>query len=355
MKKVITTTTTTPTTISTTTTTAMGCAALASDVTAAVESMEIDEDEAEWEDVPTTGKQSARVIAAPQQLSADDPVHFKGEKKKTKKSTKKGGDALAVAASEKKKVKKRDSLENVAAAVPASEAKASPPLPDDEELVLSAEALQLRASYSYDSLYADFKTSLKREYPQLYAKNIAPYVDEEGLGDCEGDEGHHNVFAAPSSISSGGGVSLSAPARASNGLPIANVAKTGSKLCTFVNFPEICKFLRRSEESLVDHVRDFILAELATTASTDQAGGLVLRGKFDSVRVGKVLHNYVLKYVLCPSCKGLQTSLARDSQLRQHKIVCGVCRQETIVEDISAGYRAVKKGDRKAARSVTNQ
>lgn len=112
------------------------------------------------------------------------------------------------------------------------------------------------------------------------------------------------------------------------------VVKDGAKKVVFINFPEICKTMRRSS----DHVFSYMLAELGTTGSIDGSGRMVIRGRFMPKAVEHVIRKYVTEYVLCASCKSNDTDLQKENRL--YFIQCNNCGARKSVAAITAGFKA---------------
>ncbi|KAL5807678.1 hypothetical protein ACOSQ3_028369 [Xanthoceras sorbifolium] len=73
------------------------------------------------------------------------------------------------------------------------------------------------------------------------------------------------------------------------------VLREGTKKTVFVNFME--------------HVMTFLLAEMGTSGSLDGQKQLVVKDRFASKNVEGILHRYINEYVLCNSCRSLDTIL----------------------------------------------
>ncbi len=64
------------------------------------------------------------------------------------------------------------------------------------------------------------------------------------------------------------------------------------------NFSAILKTINRDER----HLFKFLTKETATAASVDDAGRLILTGKFSQEQVNGLLQSYIKQFVLCPEC-----------------------------------------------------
>mmetsp|Transcript_19579 Transcript_19579/g.65771 ORF Transcript_19579/g.65771 Transcript_19579/m.65771 type:complete len:267 (-) Transcript_19579:518-1318(-) len=112
------------------------------------------------------------------------------------------------------------------------------------------------------------------------------------------------------------------------------VVRDGAKKVVLVNFPEICKTMRRTSE----HVFSFMLAELGTTGSIDGSGRMVIKGRFQAKAVEHVIRKYVSDYVLCQSCRSNDTDLHKENRL--YFMQCNNCGARRSVAAITAGYKA---------------
>lgn len=112
------------------------------------------------------------------------------------------------------------------------------------------------------------------------------------------------------------------------------VVRDGAKKVVFVNFPEICKAMRRTGE----HVFNFMLAELGTTGSIDGSQRMVIKGRFQPKAVEHVIRKYVSEYVMCSSCKSPDTDLHKENRL--YFAQCNKCGARRSVAAITAGYKA---------------
>jgi translation initiation factor 2 subunit 2 len=112
------------------------------------------------------------------------------------------------------------------------------------------------------------------------------------------------------------------------------VVRDGAKKVVFVNFPEICKAMRRQGE----HVFNFMLAELGTTGSIDGSQRMVIKGRFQPKAVEHVIRKYVSEYVMCSSCKSPDTELHKENRL--YFVQCNKCGARRSVAAITAGYKA---------------
>ncbi|WP_048163564.1 translation initiation factor IF-2 subunit beta [Thermogladius calderae] len=108
-------------------------------------------------------------------------------------------------------------------------------------------------------------------------------------------------------------------------VPKAEVTVVGGKTI-ITNFRKIADVLAR-DESLLQH---YYIKELGVPAVINEAGQLVLQGKFNAIVINKFLDMFVKKYVRCPTCGSYHTKLIRKGKVFVLK--CEACGAETTVE-----------------------
>ncbi|KAK2070234.1 hypothetical protein P8C59_004746 [Phyllachora maydis] len=118
-------------------------------------------------------------------------------------------------------------------------------------------------------------------------------------------------------------------------IPPPQCMREGNKKTIFVNLPEICKRMSRSEE----HVTAFIFTELGTSGSVDGSRRLVIKGRFQSKQLENVLRKYILDYVTCKTCRSPETSLSKGEN-RLYFITCNSCGSRRSVQAIKTGFSA---------------
>jgi translation initiation factor 2 subunit 2 len=114
------------------------------------------------------------------------------------------------------------------------------------------------------------------------------------------------------------------------------VQREGTKKTVFVNFMDLCKMMNRNSE----HVQQFLLAELGTSGSLDGTNRLILKGRFQPKHFEVTLRRYITDYVLCHSCKSMDTLLDKDSATRLSYLRCQQCGASRSVTTIKAGFVA---------------
>jgi len=118
--------------------------------------------------------------------------------------------------------------------------------------------------------------------------------------------------------------------------------RDGPKKTIFTNFGITCKKLNRTK----GHLFSYIIGELGTSASIQDGGGLVLKGRYLSVGIEYVLKNYIREYVLCNTCKSARTELQKDKFSKLLFIYCFRCFASRSVNSISKAYFAKIKRKR---------
>jgi translation initiation factor 2 subunit 2 len=114
------------------------------------------------------------------------------------------------------------------------------------------------------------------------------------------------------------------------------VLREGTKKTVFANFTELSKMMNRNSE----HVQQFLLAELGTSGSLDGTSRLILKGRFQPKAFESTLRRYISEYVLCHSCKSMDTLLDKDSATRLSYLRCQQCGASRSVTTIRQGFVA---------------
>jgi translation initiation factor 2 subunit 2 len=120
------------------------------------------------------------------------------------------------------------------------------------------------------------------------------------------------------------------------------IKRDGPKKTIFINFGITCKKLNRTK----GHLFSYITGELGTSASIQDGGGLVLKGRYLSKGIENVLRNYIQEYVLCNTCKSARTELQKDKFSKLLFIYCSRCFASRSVNNISKAYFAKLKRKR---------
>ncbi|OUM52896.1 hypothetical protein BVG19_g2129 [[Candida] boidinii] len=112
--------------------------------------------------------------------------------------------------------------------------------------------------------------------------------------------------------------------------------REGNKKTMFANIQEIATVLQRNPE----HIIQFLFAELGTSGSIDGQKRLIMRGRFQPKHIENVLRRYIGEYVICKTCKSMNTELKRESANRLHFLVCKACGSTKSVSSIKTGFQA---------------
>ena len=109
----------------------------------------------------------------------------------------------------------------------------------------------------------------------------------------------------------------------------------GTKKTVYENFGQTCADLNRDPK----HVLNYILVEIGTTGNITDKGGFVIRGKFTSAQMEKILKPYIKEYVLCKTCKRANTTLSKTDRLTF--MDCQDCSSRTTVAVTKKGFEAL--------------
>ena len=109
-------------------------------------------------------------------------------------------------------------------------------------------------------------------------------------------------------------------------LPPANVAKYGGRKSIFTNCKKICNKINRT----VDHLFKVICSELSTDGSINGEQQIILKGKFYSKHINKILAKYINKYVKCDVCNSLKTNMVTEKSINYLDCMTCLARQSII-------------------------
>lgn len=130
-------------------------------------------------------------------------------------------------------------------------------------------------------------------------------------------------------------------------VPPPTLAKVGGRRVAITNFGTICAALHRPAE----HVKSFLVAELATTGAVDGAGEtLTLLAALQAKQAEQLLKKYVQAYVQCAQCHDLGTELSKGKSRGVEVLKCSSCNAERLLDPIKAGFVALRRGERRAAK-----
>lgn len=117
-------------------------------------------------------------------------------------------------------------------------------------------------------------------------------------------------------------------------LPPPDLVRDGTTKTVWANFAIMCKKLHRS----LDHVLEYVLAELGTNGSIDGSQRLTIRGRFQPKQVESVMRHYVTEFVKCNTCGSTKTELKKEN--RMNFLHCNACQSRRTVVSINKGYVA---------------
>lgn len=119
-------------------------------------------------------------------------------------------------------------------------------------------------------------------------------------------------------------------------IPPPEVLRDGNKKTVFANVQQIAQVLQRNPSHLIQ----YLFAELGTSGSIDGEQRLVIKGRFQAKNIEGVLRRYIQEYVICRTCKSMNTELKREAANRLHFIVCKACGSTKSVTSIRTGFTA---------------
>lgn len=122
------------------------------------------------------------------------------------------------------------------------------------------------------------------------------------------------------------------------------VAREGSKKTAFANIVDICNRMKRN----LEHVIQFMYAELGTSGSVDASQRLIIKGRFQPKQIENVLRRYIVEYVTCKTCKSPDTTLRKENRL--YFMQCDSCGSTRSVSAIKTGFQA-QTSSRRAAKA----
>lgn len=120
-----------------------------------------------------------------------------------------------------------------------------------------------------------------------------------------------------------------------NTLKMPIVQRVGSKKSSWLNFKECCKCLNREEY----HLQIYTQSELSTESNIDGVGHLVLKGIYNQKNIEIILKKYVLTYVQCQMCKGIDTFIKKDTVSRLSFLECYSCRSSRSLQSMDIKYK----------------
>lgn len=130
---------------------------------------------------------------------------------------------------------------------------------------------------------------------------------------------------------------------------LPQVVWIGTKKTGIANFSQICNVLHRMPK----HVLQFFLSELGTTGSIDGNNKMIIKGRFRQRHIENVLRRYIKEYVMCSTCRSMNTILVKNNRLLF--LQCERCHSRISVAPIKSGFQAVtNKRQRQTLRNGQN-
>lgn len=102
------------------------------------------------------------------------------------------------------------------------------------------------------------------------------------------------------------------------------IQKLGSRKIVWTNFSSIVRLLNREE----DHIKNFVLNELATDGSINAKGHLIIgiSGRQDYAKhIETIMKKYYTIYMICNECKQMDTEIEHNSSMRVDLLKCNFC------------------------------
>lgn len=107
-----------------------------------------------------------------------------------------------------------------------------------------------------------------------------------------------------------------------------------SKKTMICNFSSILEIINRS----IEHVKSYFISELNTNCNIDSMNRMIIKGKFIQRQIESIFKKYITEYVICDSCKKLDTILIKDQITRIYFLKCNVCNSTRSVQVIKNGF-----------------
>lgn len=98
----------------------------------------------------------------------------------------------------------------------------------------------------------------------------------------------------------------------------------GSTKIHWKNVKQLLRTIKRPP----DHFIAFLNSEIGDKASwktASKSDGILLMGRFRQEDINRYIKKYLDKYVSCPICRGINTSIKKDINLRKYKLRCKEC------------------------------
>jgi len=117
-------------------------------------------------------------------------------------------------------------------------------------------------------------------------------------------------------------------------IPPPQAFRIGTSKTLWANFPAIAKALHRNPQ----HLLNFVIVELGTTANLDGSGRVVIKGRFMPKQLESLVRRYLAEYVVCKTCSSRETTLKKENRL--HFLACQspMCGSVRSVPPLNKGY-----------------
>ncbi len=122
-------------------------------------------------------------------------------------------------------------------------------------------------------------------------------------------------------------------------LPTPRLGLDGRSL-VWTNFISFCNHIHRDPS----HLQSYLNNELGIDCRFGEEA-LTMKARINQSQLQKLIRKYVSTFVACTECKSLDTVLASHDRLTFR--VCNACGSQRSMDKISAGFRTVKRGERR--------
>jgi len=112
------------------------------------------------------------------------------------------------------------------------------------------------------------------------------------------------------------------------------VGLSSNKKTMICNFSSILSIINRS----IEHAQSYFISELNTNCNIDSMNRMIIKGKFTQRQIESIFKKYITEYVICDSCKKLDTILIKDQITRIYFLKCNVCNSNRSVQVIKNGF-----------------
>jgi len=117
-------------------------------------------------------------------------------------------------------------------------------------------------------------------------------------------------------------------------IPPPQAFRIGTSRTLWANFPQIAKALHRNPQ----HLLNFVIVELGTTANLDGNGRVVIKGRFMPKQLESLVRKYLTEYVICKTCGSRDTILKKENRLHFLECMSSVCGSTRTVPPLNKGY-----------------